>query len=156
MEAWRRIDNGYMISNVGRVMNSQTCRILKDFDRNAQRYKAVKIKGKIIMVHRLVARAFVDNPNNYNIVDHRDGDVFNNNSQNLRWCTMSENSMNRQKSNGLTSSRYKGVSLHGVKWLVHCDGKHVGLYETETEAARAYDQIALLKYGEYARCNTYE
>lgn len=45
-------------------------------------------------IHRLVAKHFVDNPNNYNMVDHIDGNPSNNHYCNLRWCTQTINMNN--------------------------------------------------------------
>ena len=42
-------------------------------------------------VHRIVAKAFVPNPNNYSVIDHIDDNEANNRADNLQWCTYSEN-----------------------------------------------------------------
>ena len=49
---------------------------------------------KTELVHRLVAKAFIPNPNNYAYVDHIDGNRTNNVAHNLRWCTRSMNMLN--------------------------------------------------------------
>ena len=57
--------------------------------------QAINGKRKGELIHRLVALHFVDNPNNYTEVDHLDRDKENNNAENLRWCTRSDNNSNK-------------------------------------------------------------
>ena len=58
-------------------------------------YKAVTLcedgERKEETVHRLIAKAFVPNPDNLPIVNHIDGDKLNNRADNLEWCTQQEN-----------------------------------------------------------------
>lgn len=55
-------------------------------------YLTVSLSGKIVGVHRLVADAFIPNPENKPQVNHKNADKTDNNADNLEWCTASENS----------------------------------------------------------------
>ncbi|CAL6063140.1 HNH_endonuclease [Hexamita inflata] len=100
IEEYRDIDDfeNYEVSNLGQVRNKQTGRILKPSD-NGHGYLQVSLYlnkiGKRQYIHRLVAQAFLENPNNYNDVDHVDCVKNNNNVQNLRWTTKSDNQKNK-------------------------------------------------------------
>lgn len=48
-------------------------------------------KGKEFKVHRLVAKAFIPNPKNYKVINHKDGNPLNNKVNNLEWCTQKMN-----------------------------------------------------------------
>lgn len=48
-------------------------------------------KGKHFLVHRLVANAFIPNPDNLEMVNHKDGNKLNNDVSNLEWCDASHN-----------------------------------------------------------------
>lgn len=49
------------------------------------------INGKSYLTHRLIAIAFIPNPNNYEYINHIDGNKLNNSVDNLEWCTMQHN-----------------------------------------------------------------
>lgn len=95
IEIWKNINisANYSISNKGRVRNNKSgkIRVLK-FDGRYLSFK-LQLKGKYItfQVHRLVAEAFIPNPDNLPIVNHIDGDGLNNNEWNLQWSTQKYN-----------------------------------------------------------------
>lgn len=97
-------------------------------------------------------------------VDHRDGDGLNNQKNNLRIATVSQNARNKS-SNRNSASKYKGVFLSNIDghsyWFsqIHFDGKRIGLgnfpftEEGEKSAALAYNEAATEHYGEFAKLN---
>ena len=149
MEEFRAIDgfNNYQISNLGNVKNLTTHKLLKN--NCSDRYYKVDLRQNKVAVthtiHRLVAEAFIANPNNKPCVDHIDGNTLNNNKNNLRWVTITENSMNAKISNTNTSG-VKGVCFNknNNKWIarININGirVHLGYFET-LEGAKQARQI---------------
>ena len=92
------------------------------------------------------------------IVDHLNGNGLDNRKENLRICTNSQNIQNSKRHKDNTSG-YKGVCFHklGKKWQaslsVNGKRKHLGLWNTKEDAARAYDISALKEYGDCAKIN---
>ena len=93
-EAWEPIPGSiYEISSLGRVRNGNTGNILKSQNKHGYRRINLRIDGKDTncAIHRLVAMAFIDNPDNKPQVNHKDGDKANNHVDNLEWVTGHEN-----------------------------------------------------------------
>jgi hypothetical protein len=88
----------YQISNFGEVYSTpqdgKPSKLLKQ-ETLKYGYKRVSLskngKVKRFTVHRLVALHFIDNVNNYPIVNHKDNNPSNNSSTNLEWCTQKDN-----------------------------------------------------------------
>lgn len=95
-EVWKNIEGyeGYQVSNTGKVRNAKSGKILKPEIINKGYYRIGLCKnGKKskFFLHRLVALAFVPNPNNLPIVNHKDRNPLNCCSDNLEWCDSSYN-----------------------------------------------------------------
>ena len=99
-ENWKSVNGfaNYEISSCGRVRNATTERILKSSEDGCG-YLKINLhkegKPSTMTIHRLVAEAFVDNPEGKQCVDHIDSNTKNNNWENLRPATHSENNRNR-------------------------------------------------------------
>lgn len=111
-------------------------------------------------LHRLLMKC----PKNMS-VDHINGNPLDNRKNNLRICTLYENTRNTNKKGQNNTSIYKGVCLDSwavktnlkKKWIarIKIDYKsyNLGRYLTEKEAAIAYNNKALAVWGEYAKFN---
>lgn len=86
--------NNYAVSEQGHIKNIKTGRILIGGTDNSG-YKIVTLrknnKNYTKTVHRLVAKAFIDNPDNLPLVNHKDENKQNNNVNNLEWCSYQYN-----------------------------------------------------------------
>lgn len=93
MEEWRTVlgyEGIYQISSIGRVKNAYGHILKPETSRNG--YKRVTFYDrKKFQVHRLVAIAFIPNPEDKDVVNHKNGDKLDNSVENLEWSTWSEN-----------------------------------------------------------------
>ena len=107
-------EDTYAVSNLGRVKNIKTGRILKQF-KDKDDYMLVTLykdgKRKTHKVHRLVLSNFKANPDNKPCVNHLDENPSNNNLNNLSWCTYKENN-NYGKHNERMASTHKANGIY--------------------------------------------
>jgi hypothetical protein len=92
-EIWKPVpeyNGNYEASNLGRIRSSKTKKILRQAN-HRQGYKLVRLykngKGTTKTVHRIIASAFIENPENLTEVNHKDENKSNNSAENLEWCS---------------------------------------------------------------------
>lgn len=129
-EIWKDIpgfEDGYMISNLGRVYSKYTKKIRKT--QFARGYESVTLKRDekqhCLFVHRLVAQTFLSNPDNLPIVNHKDENPMNNCADNLEWCTYSYN------------NSYNDIAKRKSKKFQ----KKVYVYDKEGNLAKEYSSV---------------
>lgn len=121
----------------------------------ARRIHVAKDKKRLEQMHRLILG--LQSGDNL-LIDHIDGDGLNNQRVNLRVCTIAQNRRHSKK-RMVGTSRYKGVCWHrgGDKWqsTIRVNKKqiHLGLFDSETSAASAYNRAASKHFGEFALLN---
>lgn len=121
---------------------------------NGSGYEYVRgqVGGHSILLHR-----YLTNAGPGDIVDHANGDTMDNRLCNLRICTNAQNIANSKKYRSGKTSQFKGVCAYGNRWraqIMHRgQKKNLGLFSSEEEAAKAYDDAARERFGEFARLN---
>lgn len=132
-EIWKEIDNRYSVSNLGRVKSNYANkeRIMRPTI-NQYGYLKVDLRNNGeragVSVHRLVAMAFIPNPDNLPEVNHKDEDKTNNCVDNLEWCTTKYNC------NYGTRNIRKGKNCMKKVYSLSPDGS-IDYFESVKEAA---------------------
>lgn len=107
-----KVNKNYSINELGEVRNNKTNKILTPFINKRNGYKCIDLwennKSTKYTIHRLVAEAFIPNPENKQTVDHKDGNRLNNSLNNLRWASYSEQN-SRFETRGVRSQKIKVI-----------------------------------------------
>lgn len=166
METWKNVkgyEGLYQISNKGNVKS------LRKWDVNAKKFinsehimkptnngngyliVSFKVNGqrKNKYIHRLVAEAFIDNPNNENYVNHKDFNTQNNEVGNLEWCSQKENikhsTINMKKPKSITHSntgeKYISFRASNNTYRVTINKREYGTFKTLKEAINKRNEI---------------
>ena len=174
-EVWKDVpefEGRYQVSTLGRVRSvsrkvynhtgyiNLKGRVLKT-RHNAKGYVVIDIKKengirKFCVVHRLVAQAFIPNPENKPQINHIDGDKTNNCVDNLEWCTNSENQIHAYKTGLNYVTGRAGRKKRSVCQIDINTGEVINVYESINEAARSVgcrnpSNIGLCCRGVYGR-----
>lgn len=166
-EIWKDIkgyEGIYQVSNFGRIRNIVTGKPIK-LIRLKNGYFQVNLcvngKPKPFYVHRLVAIAFIPNPNNYKYVNHKDENPANNCASNLEWCTHKYN-CNYGTRNKRLSENHSGIfNTNKSKPILQYDleGKFIKEWPSAKEVERqlgfASTNIAKCLKGKYKQAYGY-
>lgn len=151
---------GYSVSDDGRVFSHiKRCNKewIIDFDRmrelrpslTRKGYRRVELRSQGFAVHRLVALAFIPNPENKPQVNHKDGDKTNNSVENLEWVTGQENHTHKLEHGLNVVKRGSEHYLYGRTGTQHpvtkrvrqmdLQGNEVRVFETMTDAGKSLE-----------------
>lgn len=166
MEQWKTIEGhpNYEVSNLGNVRSKDKYITTKKGWKYLSKGKTLKpwfasyltvqlTNNKRATIHRLVAQAFIPNPDNKAEVNHIDGNKRNNCVSNLEWVTRSENHTHAYYTNLRTDNKC-------VEQIDCTSGETIASFRTMREAARItginYDSIAHASRGDYATGGGYK
>lgn len=146
-EIWKNIDGykNYKVSNLGRVKNIKKNIILAPILKSTGYIQfgiSENGKAKCALAHRLVAEAFIPNPDNKPQVNHIDGIKNNNIVTNLEWNTPSENSLHTHNTLGykVWHKGNTGKNTPTAKKVIQktLDGKLVKVWDCASDAVREF------------------
>ena len=144
METWRKIaDYDYEVSDWGNVRHVGSAKNLKAGLGAHGRFTVALFKngiGKTYLIHCLVAKTFLENPENLPQVDHIDRNPQNNRLENLRWCSRSQNNSNRihKNKNGFPGVAKPRTGKFRARMVINGKLTNLGSFDTPEEAYEAY------------------
>ena len=113
-EQWNKIQNfpNYYVSTFGNIKNITTNKLLKLCNKAGYYHVSLvnSTSRKSFKIHRLVAIAFISNPENKPEVNHKDKNKLNNHIDNLEWATKSENNLHRCKDLKIKTNKNKSIN----------------------------------------------
>ena len=154
-EEWREIDykkifseniltdKKYYVSNLGRFKNIYE-QIMDNYKVNENGYIKVYIYKKTIALHRLVAYTFLENPENKEQVNHKDGNKLNNKVENLEWCSNAENQKHKFEM-GLGNNFTRKVKQYDLNWNLIKEYNSISSAAKEMNISKGTIQSVLLK-----------
>lgn len=178
-EEWKDIigfEGKYQISNLGRVKSLERVTTYKNTNQTGLKFTGVKYCNERILktyiygryehvslkkgckyfnytVHRLVAEYFIPNPNNYDIVNHKDENKMNNRADNLEWCTQKYN-LNYGTRNERIAAKLKDHHMYYIPVLCYdLNNNFIKKYES---AVAAGNELGISASGITACCRLYK
>lgn len=115
-----------------------------DIPRAGSRYITFKVssngKSKTLILHREVAKLFIDNPLNLPYVNHKNRNSFDNRAENLEWVSPRSNSLHYLSltQNKKPTGVFKNGNLYQTRMYINGVNTHIGSYKSEKEASFAY------------------
>lgn len=125
---WKEINKDYLVSDSGEIFSRISNKILRQFKRGGYYNIHLGVNSPSFRTHRLVAEAFIPNPENKPCVNHKNGIKTDNRAENLEWNTYSENNTHAYKT---------GLKKPATTKKVICLETQE-IFDTITEAAKKY------------------